>query len=120
MGTEYQIFNWKEYVSLRRFWNMEWKYKTEKAKNEQLEEENKKLKSDLAYERTMLDNVRAEYKSQVNINKKLKSELYKYKKQYEHSMDIWEITSIQDWPITWKKDTMWRWYSEWEPPIVLC
>ena len=44
MGTEYQIFNWKEYVSLRRFWNMEWKYKTEKAKNEELEEENKKLK----------------------------------------------------------------------------
>lgn len=44
MGTEYQIFNWKEYVSLRRFWNMEWKYKTEKAKNEELEEENRKLK----------------------------------------------------------------------------
>ena len=44
MGTEYQIFNWKEYVSLRRFWNMEGKYKTEKAKNEELEEENKKLK----------------------------------------------------------------------------
>jgi hypothetical protein len=33
--------------------------------------ENKKLKSDLAFERTMLDNVRAEYKSLQNVNKKL-------------------------------------------------
>ena len=31
----------------------------------------KKLKSDLAFERTMLDNVRAEYKSLQNVNKKL-------------------------------------------------
>ena len=38
-------------------------------KIEQLEEENKKLKSDLAYERTMLDNVRAEYDSLQNVNK---------------------------------------------------
>ena len=38
---------------------------------EQLEEENKKLKSDLAFERTMLDNVRAEYKSLQNVIKKL-------------------------------------------------
>lgn len=45
-GTEYQIFNWKEYVSLKRFWNIEWKYKTEKAKNEELEEE--RLVKDLA------------------------------------------------------------------------
>jgi chromosome segregation ATPase len=36
-----------------------------------LEEENKKLKSDLAFERTMLDNVRAEYKSLQNVIKKL-------------------------------------------------
>jgi len=35
-------------------------------------EENKKLKSDLAFERTMLDNVRAEYKSLQNVIKKLK------------------------------------------------
>jgi hypothetical protein len=42
-----------------------------KAQIEQLEEENKKLKSDLAFERTMLDNVRAEYKSLQNVNKKL-------------------------------------------------
>jgi chromosome segregation ATPase len=37
----------------------------------ELEEENKKLKSDLAFERTMLDNVRAEYKSLQNVNRKL-------------------------------------------------
>jgi chromosome segregation ATPase len=36
-----------------------------------LREENKNLKSDLAFERTMLDNVRAEYKSLQNVNKKL-------------------------------------------------
>ena len=41
-------------------------------KIKELREENKKLKSDLAFERTMLDNVKAEYKSQVEINKKLK------------------------------------------------
>ena len=37
-----------------------------------LEEENKKLKSDLAFERNMLDNVRAEYESLQNVIKKLK------------------------------------------------
>ena len=37
----------------------------------ELEEENKKLKSDLAFERTMLDNVKAEYDSLQNVNKKL-------------------------------------------------
>ena len=58
----------------------------------ELEEENKKLKSDLAFERTMLDNVRAEYKSLQNVIKNLKEELSKYKKQYQHSMwfsDFW-------------------------------
>ena len=40
----------------------------------ELEEENKKLKSDLAFERTMLDNVRAEYKSLQNVIKKLNEE----------------------------------------------
>jgi hypothetical protein len=43
----------------------------------ELEEENKKLKSDLAFERTMLDNVRAEYKSLQNVIKKLKKKLSK-------------------------------------------
>ena len=37
-----------------------------------LEKDNKKLKSDLAYERTMLDNVKAEYENLQEINKKLK------------------------------------------------
>lgn len=41
----------------------------------ELEEENRKLKSDLAFERTMLDNVRAEYKSLQNVIKKLKEEV---------------------------------------------
>ena len=45
----------------------------------QLEEENKKLKSDLAFERTMLDNVSAEYKSLQNVIKKLEEELAHYK-----------------------------------------
>jgi len=49
----------------------------------ELEEENKKLKSDLAFERTMLDNVRAEYKSLQNVNKKLKEENEEYKKMFE-------------------------------------
>ena len=42
--------------------------------NKSLREENKKLKSDLAYERTMLDNVRAEYENLQDVNKKLKEE----------------------------------------------
>ena len=42
---------------------------------DRLREENKKLKSDLAFERTMLDNVRAEYKSLQDINKKLKEKV---------------------------------------------
>lgn len=45
----------------------------------ELEEENKKLKSDLAFERTMLDNVSAEYKSLQNVIKKLEEELAHYK-----------------------------------------
>ena len=50
--------------------------------NDELKEENKKLKSDLAFERTMLDNVRAEYKSLQNVIKKLKEELSKLKEKY--------------------------------------
>ena len=55
---------------------------------EKLEKENKKLKSDLAFKSTMLDNVRAEYESTQNVIKKMKAELERYKKQYEHTM--WE------------------------------
>lgn len=70
----------------------------------QLEEENKKLKSDLAFERTMLDNVRAEYKSLQNVIKKLKEELKWWKdlvhkaKEFEYDEDgmdyIWQNTKI--------------------------
>ena len=49
----------------------------------ELEEENKKLKSDLAFERTMLDNVRAEYKSLQNVIKKLKKDLAMYEQLRE-------------------------------------
>ena len=40
-----------------------------------LEEENQSLKSDLAYERTMLDNVKAEYESSQDFIKKLKERI---------------------------------------------
>jgi predicted nucleic acid-binding Zn-ribbon protein len=52
-----------------------------------MEEENEKLKSDLAFERTMLDNVRAEYESLQNVIKNLKSELSKYKKYYDRDKE---------------------------------
>ena len=48
----------------------------------------KNLKEDLAFKSTMLDNVRAEYESTQNVIKKMKAELERYKKQYEHTM--WE------------------------------
>ena len=75
-------------VERNRAWN-KYTFTPEDEKDEkfldkiaQLEEENKKLKSDLAFERTMLDNVRAEYKSLQNVNKKLKEELSKLKEKY--------------------------------------
>ena len=37
----------------------------------ELEQENKKLKKDLAFKKTMLDNVSAEYESSLNIIRKL-------------------------------------------------
>lgn len=43
--------------------------------NDELKKENKNLKSDLAFERTMLDNVKAEYKSLQNVNKKLEEDV---------------------------------------------
>ena len=76
---------------LENAWAVQWIRQDKCAK---LEEENKKLKSDLAFERTMLDNVRAEYKSLQDVNKKKEEELSKYMKQYEHSMweDNWKLT----------------------------
>ena len=49
MATRYTMINWKEYVSLRRYWNMQWKYETLKAKCDELEKENEKLKEQLKY-----------------------------------------------------------------------
>lgn len=46
MTTRYTVFNWKEYVSLRRYWNMQWKYETLKAKCDELEKENRTLKKE--------------------------------------------------------------------------
>jgi predicted translin family RNA/ssDNA-binding protein len=74
----------------------------------------------------MLDNVRAEYKSLQNVIKKLKKKLSK-REQWEYryfwndgEQDIYEITSIKDWPITYRKDSTWKWVADWEPPYVLC
>lgn len=44
----------------------------------------KKLKSDLAFEKAMLDNVSAEYKSQVNIIERLKEEIKELRKNWEY------------------------------------
>ena len=32
----------------------------------------------------------------------------------------WEITAIEDWPITYRKDSNWKLVADREPPIVLC
>jgi hypothetical protein len=59
-------------------------------------------------------------------NKKLKEKLSK-REQWEYryfwndgEQDIYEITSIKDWPITYRKDSTWKWVPDWEPPYVLC
>ena len=57
-------------------------------KCEEKTKEIKKLKSDLAYERTMLDNVRAEYKSLQNVIKKLEEERDEYKERWERSFSV--------------------------------
>jgi len=78
---------WRWYI--RVYWELDHKPMVELESLEivvkelhKLEEENKKLKSDLAYERTMLDNVRAEYKSLQNVIKKLREELSAYDREY--------------------------------------
>lgn len=47
MTTQYNVFNWKEYVSLRRYWNMQQKYETLKVKCDELEKENRTLKKEI-------------------------------------------------------------------------
>ena len=67
-----------------------------------------------------------EYMKLKRENEKLKEKLSK-REQWEYryfwndgEQDIYEITSIKDWPITYTKDSTWRWVADWEPPYVLC
>ena len=62
---------------------------------DEFREENKNLKSDLAYERTMLDNVRAEYKSLQNVIKKLKDRINEL---------IWKIDQLEEENENLRKD----------------
>lgn len=50
---------------------------------QELEEENKKLKSDLAFKNTMLDNVKAEYENLQEINENLKDKVGELEKEIE-------------------------------------
>ena len=77
-----------------------------KARIAELEEENKNLKSDLAFERTMLDNVRAEYKSLQNVIKKLKAE-----NEYLH-----KLLPEADWYII-EKQLEQRLWNDWEEDV---
>ena len=83
-----------------------------KARNEELNEncfwlakENKKLKSDLAFERTMLDNVRAEYKSLQNVIKKLKGDNENLKAIIEHYKKFEEWKKKLEWMLM-EEDTL--------------
>ena len=55
-------YNWKEYYSQWDVYNA-------------IEQYNKKLKSDLAFKNTMLDNVSAEYESSQDVIKKLEERI---------------------------------------------
>ena len=63
-----RTLDWKDYNNAEEFIA---KLMVKKA---ELEEENKKLKSDLAFKNTMLDNVSAEYDSSQDVIKKMKEE----------------------------------------------
>lgn len=110
MGTKYQIFNWKEYVSLKRFWNMEWKYKTEKAKNEELEEENRTLKDNVEFLHSCLDDRDKSIAIMQDENKKLKSDLE------ECECSFWfESDEVWFWKREYKRLKKWikdhcKWY----------
>ena len=66
--------------------------------NARLEEENKKLKSDLHFARNMLDNVGAEYDSLQNVIEKLK-ETIKDHQLYEEKLEhrIIEFEELLHW-----------------------
>ena len=60
---------------------------------QELREENKKLKSDLAFKNTMLDNVKAEYESSHDVIKKLKKRVKEhttYSVKAEFIKKFWE------------------------------
>ena len=71
--------------------------------NERLEEENKKLKSDLAFKENMLDNVSAEYDSSQDVIKELKEKIRfleqcldnkeKVNKSLREDLKIWKLTA---------------------------
>ena len=83
--------------------DLEWWFKI----IDDLREENKKLKSDLAFERTMLDNVKAEYKSLQNVIKKLKAriEIQKLNIQFfEKELDLYQKLHEKTLSAEWEQD----------------
>jgi len=74
---------------------MEWKYKTEKAKNEELEEENKKLKE---YNWELIENHKKDIDVLCKENKKLK-ETIKDHQLYEEKLEhrIIEFEELLHW-----------------------
>jgi len=72
--TDYKPKEWQDLEEL---------YRKQNVRINELEQENKKLKSDLHFARNMLDNVRAEYESLQNVIKELKEELKYYKEKSE-------------------------------------
>jgi len=79
--------------------------------NERLEEENKKLKSDLAFKETMLDNVSAEYDSSQDVIKELKEKIRfleqcldnkeKVNKSLREDLKIWKLTAKDYAKLCW-------------------
>ena len=74
MWIEYQRINWKEYVSLRRYYNLLCKCKA-------LEEENKSLKDKIEFLTNCLDDRDKSIELMKEENKKLKDKIEYYKKQ---------------------------------------
>ena len=67
--------------------------------NKKLSEENGQLKKDLAFKNTMLDNVKAEYESLQDVNKKLKEDnrfLTKISKEYMKKENIIEVAEFTE------------------------
>ena len=89
---------WKRKVEVHK---MEWLYPYVRLEDfmfvvKQLEEENKKLKSDLEECECSMHFENDEVWYRKRECKKLKAELSKYKKQYEHSMWFMEEDTLQE------------------------